>query len=218
MDREQEEMIHRLTAHYVSESRAGQQPQLSEYLSRFPQYAEMIADFVTYYHAIEVNIPQESDMISPLSQSSRAALNEAWKNVSYADFEVNNTLNSLQMAAKNVHKSIVQVALEIGLAQDILKNLDRHSIDAVTIPQELCHRLAKVLQQPLAAIEMYLRQGKQKHFTQGVAESPPVYQIEDQSVLDSHVNSFQEVVEQSKHMSDDQKGVWHAILMYEGLL
>ena len=65
MDREQEEMMQRLTARYVSEFRAGQQPQLSEYLSRYPQYADTIADFVTYYHAIEVDIPQESDIISP---------------------------------------------------------------------------------------------------------------------------------------------------------
>ena len=217
MDREQDEMIQSLTARYVSEFRAGQQPRLSEYLSRCPQYADKIADFVTYYHAIEVDIPQESDIIFPLSQTSRAAFDEAWKHAVYADFEANNTLSSLRLAARDVHKSILQVAMEVGLGQDILKKLDRHSIDAVTIPQELCHRLAKALHQPLAAIEMYLGQGKLKQLTQGVAESPPVYHIEDQPVLGLHVRSFQEAVEQSKHMSDEQKGVWHAILVHEGL-
>ena len=44
MDREEEEIIQRLTARYVSEFRAGQHPRLSEYLSRYPQYANMIAD------------------------------------------------------------------------------------------------------------------------------------------------------------------------------
>ena len=100
MDREQEEIIQRLTARYVSEYGNGKQPRLSEYLSSYPQYIDMIADFVTYYHAIEVNVPQESDIIPPLSQASRAALDKAWKNVVYTDFEVNITLNSLQVAAK----------------------------------------------------------------------------------------------------------------------
>jgi hypothetical protein len=217
MDREQDEMIQRLTARYVSELHAGQQPRMSEYLSRYPQYADKIADFVTYYHAIEVDIPQENDMIFPLSQTSRAAFDEAWKHAVYTDFEANNTLNSLRLAAHDLNKSILQVALEVGLGQDILKKLDRHRIDAVTIPQELCHRLAKALHQPLAAIEMYLGLGKLKQLTQGVAESPPVYHIEDQPVLGLHVRSFQEAVEQSKHMSDEQKGVWHAILVHEGL-
>jgi hypothetical protein len=218
MDREQDEIIQCLTARYISESNAGQQPRLSEYLSRYPQYADKIADFVTYYHAIEVDIPPESDMIFPLSQASRAAFDEAWKRAVHADFEVNNTLNSLQLAAHDVNKSILQVALEVGLGQDILKKLDQHRIDAVTIPQELCHRLAKVLHQPLAAIEMYLGLAKLKQLAQEVAESSPVYHVEDQTVLGLHERSFQEAVEQSKHMSDEQKGVWYAIFVHEDLL
>ena len=220
MDREEEEIIQRLTARYVSEFRAGQHPRLSEYLSRYPRYANMIADFVTYYHAIEVEIPRETEFIPSLSQTSRAALEEAWKNVLHADFEEYNTLNSLQMAANNVHKSFLQLALEIGLSQDILQKLDLHSIDAATIPQELCYRLAKALHRPLAAIEMFLGLVKHKQLTQGVAvaENPPVYYIEDQSDLDLHVCSFQEAVEQSNNMSDEQKGVWHTILVHEGLL
>ena len=218
MDREQEEMIQRLTARYVSEFRAGQQPRLSEYLSHYPQYADMIADFVTYYHAIEVDVTQESEIIPPLSQTSRAAFDEARKNVVYADTEANNTLNSLQVAANSVNKSFLQVSLEIGLGQDILKKLDRHSIDAASIPHELCHRLARALHRPLVAIEMYLGLVvKQKQLTLDVAESPAIYHIEDQPGLDVHVHSFQEAVEQSKHMSDDQKGVWHSILIHEGL-
>ena len=220
MDREEEEMIQRLTARYVSEFRAGQHPRLSEYLSRYPHYANMIADFVTYFHAMEVDLPQESEIIPPLSQTSRAAFDEAWKHMVYADSGVNNTLNSLQMAANNVHKPFLQLALEIGLSQDILQKLDLHSIDAATIPQELCHRLAKALQRPMAAIEMYLGLVEHNQLTQGVAvaENPPDYHIEDQSDLDLHVSSFLEAVEQSNNMSDEQKGVWHAILVHEGLL
>jgi hypothetical protein len=220
MDREEEEMIQHVTARYVSEFRAGQHPRLSEYLSRYPQYADMIADFVTYYHAIEVDIPRETEIIPSLTQTSRAALEEARKNVLHADFEQYNALHSLQMAANNVHKSFLQLASEIGLSQNILLKLDQHRIDAATIPQELCHRLAKALQRPMATIEMYLGLVEHKQATQGVvvAENPPVYHIEDQPDLDLHLCSFQEAVQQSNNMSDEQKGVWHTILVHEGLL
>jgi hypothetical protein len=216
MDREQEEMFQRLTARYVSEFRTGQLPQMSDYLSRYPQYADMIADFVTYYHAIEVDVTLESEIIPPLSQTSRAAFDEAWKNVVYADAEAGNTLNSLQFAADSVNKSLFQVSLEIGLGQDILKKLDQHGIDAATIPQELYHRLARALHRPLFAIEMYLGLIKQKQLTLDVAESPALYQIEGQADVDVHAHSFQDAVEQSKHMSDEQKSVWNSILVHEG--
>jgi hypothetical protein len=216
MDREQEEMILRLTARYVSEFRAGKHPDLSEYLTRYPQFAGIITDFVTYYHAIEDDISQESEIIPPLSQVSRAAVDEAWKNMLHADFKEYNSLESLQMAANTVHKSFLQVALEISLGQDILKKLDQHSIDVATIPRELCHRLAMALHRPLFAIEMYLGLMKQKQLTPDVAESPAFYQLEDQPGLDVHVHSFQDAIEQSKHMSDEQKGVWHSILLQEG--
>jgi hypothetical protein len=178
----------------------------------------VIADFVAYYHAIEVGVPEEMEFIPPLSQVSRAALDEAWKNVLNVDFVVYNTLNSLQMAANSVNKSFSQLALEIGLSQDILKKLDQHSIDAATIPQELCRRLAKALHRPLAAVVMYLGLVKHKQLAQGVAESPTTYRVEDRTVFDIHLLRFQEAIEQSKNLSDEQKDFWHSILEKEGFL
>ena len=218
MDREQEEMFQRLTARYVSEFRTGQQPRMSEYLSRYPQYADMLADFVTYYHAFEVDVTLESEIILPLSQTSRAAFDEAWKNVVYADTQASNALNSLQVAADSVNKSFLHVSLEIGLGQDILKKLDQHSIDAATIPQELYLRLARALHRPLFAIEMYLGLMKHRQLTLDIAENPAIYQLEGQPGLDVHAHSFQDAIEQSKHMSDEQKEVWHSILVHEGLV
>jgi hypothetical protein len=217
MHKEEEEMVQRLTARYVSEFRAGKHPALSEYLTRYPRYADSITDFVTYYHAIEVDAPQESDSIQSLTQTSRAAFDAAWLNVMRADSEVNNTLNSLQIAANTVNKSLLQVAMEIGLSQDILKQLDQRAIAAATIPQELCHRLAKALHQPLAAIEIYLGLVQQKQLAQGVAESSSFYHVEDQPVLDMHGRSFQEAVERSKYMSGEQKDAWRTILVRESL-
>ena len=217
MDREQEEMMQRLTARYVSELRSAQQPQLSEYLSRYPQYAEAVADFVAYYHAIEVDIPQESDIILPLTQPSHAALDQAWKNVLQVDFEVHSSPDSLHMAAAKANRSFMELALQIGLGQDILKKLDQRRIDAATIPQELCHRLAAALQQPIATIETYLGLGEDKHCTQNVAESHAIYRVEDQPVDELPVCSFHEAVAQSTYMSDEQKRDWQVILFHEGL-
>jgi hypothetical protein len=218
MDKEPEEAIQRLIACYISELHAGHHPRLSDYLSRYPHYANEIVDFVTYYHAIEVGDPEEVEIIAPLSQASLAALDEAWKRVLNADLVVNNALNSLQTAANKIHKSFLQLAVEIGLSQDILKKLDQHSIDVTTIPKELCHRLAKALQQPLAAVEMFLGLVKQKQLTRDVAESPTIYHVEDQPELDMHVLSFQEAIEQSNNLSNEQKVVWHSILVNEGFL
>ena len=88
MDREQEETVQHVTARYVSEFRAGLHPRLSDYLSHYPQYADMIADFVTYYHAIEVDLSEEVETIPPLSPASRAALDEAWQHVPTSDFTI----------------------------------------------------------------------------------------------------------------------------------
>jgi hypothetical protein len=66
MDSKEEE-VQRITARYVAETRAGRHPKLSEYIRRYPQYADAIADFVAYYHAIEEVAAEESGIRPPLS-------------------------------------------------------------------------------------------------------------------------------------------------------
>jgi hypothetical protein len=212
MDRDQEETIQRVTARYVSESRAGLHPRLSDYLSLYPQYADMIADFVTYYHAIELDLPEDIGAIPPLSQASRAALDEAWQRVSTSDFVVYNSLISMQKAANDVKKSFTQLAVEINLSQEILKKLDQHGIDPTTIPRELCLQLAKALHRSLAAVETYLGLVTHKQLTQSVAENSITYHVED-----LHVLSFQEAIEQSQSLTDAQKVAWNTILDNENL-
>jgi hypothetical protein len=215
MDREQEEAVQRITARYIAELHAGHQPHLSDYLSRYPQYADEITDFVAYYHAAEMDIPEESDSIPALSQTSRAAMDDAWKRVLHSE-SVNNTLVvTLQVMANNQGKSFPQLALEIGLSIDILEKLERHIIDTATIPKEVYRRLAKALQQPLIAIEMHLGLAERKQLTQGLAEEPATYRMEVQSNVQAQ--SFREAVEQSMRLPNEQKDAWRAILIEEGL-
>jgi len=218
MDNEHDEMIRRLTARYVLDYRAGHQPQLSQYLSRYPQYADMLVDFVTYYHAMELDLPQESDIIPPLSQTSRAAYNAALEKVECPGFELSYNPGSLCMVADNAHESLGQVSLEVGLGQDILYELDQHSIDVTTIPRELSRRLAKALHQPAAAIEIMLGLDRQEPRLRLVAEQTSAYHVEAQHARYVRACSFREAIERSECMSDEQKGDWKAALLQEGLL
>ncbi len=53
MNNEQQEDIFHITDLYVTEMQAGKQPNVSDYITRYPQYADAIADFVAYYHAFD---------------------------------------------------------------------------------------------------------------------------------------------------------------------
>jgi len=218
MDNEHDEMIRRLTARYVLDYRAGRQPQLSQYLSRYPQYADMLVDFVTYYHAMELDLPLESEIIPPLSQTSRAAYNAAMEKVECPGFELSYNPGSLCMVADNAHESLGQVSLEVGLGQDILYELDQHRIDVTTIPRELSRRLAKALHQPDAAIEIMLGLDRQEPRLRLVAEQPSDYRVEAQHAKYVRACSFREAIERSECMSDEQKEDWKAVLLQEGLL
>jgi Sigma-70, region 4 len=218
MDNEHEEMIERLTARYVADNRAGYQPQLSEYLSRYPQYADMLIDFVTYYHAVEIDLPLEGEIIAQLSQTSRAAFDEAMEKVECAGVELNGKPGALRLAADNAHQSLNQVSKEIGLDEDILYQLDQRRIHVATIPHELSRRLAKSLHQPVAALEMMLGLNRHEPHLQLVAEQPSDYHVEGQHGKHELACSFQEAIERSEHISAEQKGNWMAILLQEGLL
>lgn len=218
MDNQNEEMIQRLTARYVAEYHAGHQPQLSEYLLRYPRYADVLADFVSYFHAVEIDLPLESEIIAPLSQTSRAAFVDAMEKVEQTDLELRGNPESLHQALDKAHKSFHQVSQEVGLDQDILYALGQHRIDVATIPLEVSRRLAKALHQSVSALEIVLGLGRQELHHQLVAEQPSDYHLEAQHALHVGTCSFQEAIERSEHISDQQKESWRAVLLQEGLL
>jgi len=215
MDREQEEAVQRITARYVAELQAGKHPRLSDYLSRYPQFAEAITDFVAYYHATERDIPEELEVVASLSQASRVALDEAWKRVVNSEIATENVPPTLQMMVNNASKTLSQLAAEIGLSVDILEMLEQRIVDAATIPKEVCTRIAKALQQPLAAIEMYLGLVESEQLTQSIAEAPALYRVERPPNLQKQ--SFRDAVERSEQLPIDQKNAWRGILAKEGL-
>ncbi len=216
MDREQEEAVQRITARYIAELRAGRHPRLSDYLSRYPRYAGAITDFVTYYHTIEKSMPEEAESMPPLSEASRAVLDRAWNQELLPVRATNDSLTAtLQVAANNQDKSLPQLVMELGLSIDILDKLDRHIINAASMPEELCKRLANALHRSLSVIETYLGLSTRKPMAPGIAEAPPPYRVERQP--GTHIESFREAIEQSLQLSNEQKDAWRRILTKEGL-
>lgn len=223
MSREEEEAVLRITAHYVEELHEGRQPRLSDYLLRYPQYADAITEFVTYYHALEVEVPVEAPVASkevsrasmlPLSEGSRMAMDRAWKRLSQAGVGSNSSM-TLQLAASKRQKSLLQLAGEVGISVDIMEKLAQSMIDVATIPEEILKRLAQALVEPLDVISGILAVSANKRMVHGVAESASDYSLGEQSHIQTQ--SFREAVERSPNLSDEQKDVWRGILDAEGL-
>ncbi len=211
MDREQEEFVQRITARYVEEARSGQRPVISDYLVRYPQYADEIADFVAYYHAFEVDLPDETRKIPALSGQFRGAVDTAWERVMPSQIQMANTITSLLGAARKMHLTVSQLAERLGLSNDILEKLERRAINATTIPGELIKLLADVLQEPSSEVQAFfgISQRYQSHqMLQAlqVAEAQAVYQVNDR------VQSFREAIEESALLSREQRSAWITIL------
>jgi len=221
MDREQEEEVLRITAQYVAELQAGSQPRLGDYLARYPQYAGAISEFVAYYHAIEADLPgaasSEQDRplasaLPPLSDSSRTALEHAWKRISPRELAPGDVNTTLLVVANRHGLSLSQVASEVSLSEDVVEKLiSAHpAIKAATIPQEVFRRLARILHQPLDAIQAYFGLASRLQ----IAETPTSY---DTGLQGAQKQSFREAIEQSEQLLEEQKAAWRAILDGEGL-
>lgn len=223
MNREDEEAVLRITAQYVTEQRAGRRPRLSDYLLRYPHYANAITDFVTYYHGVEAGIPGEIpaageevsqvSMLPPLSDRSRAALDQAWKRLAQAGELRSNAIMTMQQALSKQQASLSQLASEVGLSVDIMEKLAQRMIDAATIPEEVLERLSRALELPQYVIAGFSGLSVRKSPVRGVAEAAEDYSFEEQH----HMQSFREALEGSSELSNEQKEAWREILDMEGL-
>ena len=216
MDRELEEAILRITAQYVEEVRAGHQPKLSDYLARYPQFADEIADFVAYYHAVEVDVPGETGETSPLAEDFRIAIDSAWKSVLQPGVASTRKLTTLLVTVNKERLTLSQLADKIGLSVDVVAKLEQRKITASSIPKEMYKRLAQVLQQPMRAIEAYFASSDERSsYRQQVADAQVAYQVNE--LLAIPVQSLREALEGSAQLSGEQKQAWYDVLNHEGL-
>lgn len=205
MKRVHEEALLRITAQFVAEQEAGQRPRLEDYVRRYPQYVDEIADFVTYYYAVEAGLPTNTASMPSMSAGSRAALDLAWERVTTP--LPGNPL-TLVTLARQQHYSLARLAATLDLSADIVEQLARRQIDPATLPRELLQRLSRVLSQSLSVVRQAM----------GLPELPSTpFLAEQRAAYRSGLPSFQEAISASPHLSAARKRSWLAILRDEEL-
>jgi len=217
MSNNQQDDIFYITALYIAEVREGKQPNISDYITRYPQYADALADFVSYYQAFEADSPDTS-ALAPLSQISQAALTRALHRVQH---EPPVTITTL-LATRTRSFTLAEFARKLDLSVDIVALLEQKVIDPSTLPQELYLRIAHTLQRPVAAVQAYLAgssnsDGPEKGGWRSmqVAEKPALYHMTHNQYSSEH--SFRSLIKESLWLSPAQRATWEAILAQEGL-
>ncbi|QBD82303.1 hypothetical protein EPA93_42525 [Ktedonosporobacter rubrisoli] len=153
MDEKQDAVLH-ITARYVEEFQAGQRPSLSEYLQRYPQYAEDIADFVAYYHMAEAAMPEVEAGQQPGAESNTAlsaSLERIYGKLLRAA-DADGPISLLLAQAHIAEPSWSWLAQKLDLSVDIIALLEQRLIDPETVPVELFKRTGQLLRLPLAVI------------------------------------------------------------------
>lgn len=150
---ESEQEDWRITERYVAELKAGRQPRLEEYLVRYPGSASAIADFVAYYQAVELQLPEEDLAYHPPTLESRALFQRARQQAR----SPSEPLMSLLVAPQGT-LTPAQLAHELDISEDIVMLLEQRVLAEATIPVHLVERLAFTLRRPEQEIRAYLRQ------------------------------------------------------------
>lgn len=208
MAEQPEDILLQITARYVREFQTGQQPRLSEYLARYPQYAEAIADFVAYYHSVEMQAPDDLTLVHSLSDASRAILQQFQAEQPPA------LPTTLLAGPGNRRLTLSQIARQINFSSDIVLLLEQRSIDPSTIPDAVISRLAAVSGYTTDDIKLYLaatptfNAGPPHRKRLKVAETGS-YQM---AATNSHkLPSFKQIVEASQTLTAEQKAFWLAL-------
>jgi hypothetical protein len=210
------EEILRITARYVAEVQAGTCPRLSDYIVRYPQYTVAIADFVAYYHAVEVDMEEDTHVAAALSTISCSALERIEQQL--LSFPTPHLpakqLHTLLVEARGETLALSEIARELDLSVDVVEQLEQRTIDLTTIPHELARRLATFLHWSTSVIDTSLESNHRQQSIQGpslkVAEAQATY-----AVLPGR--SFLQAIEESAQLSTQQKISWREIAAREGL-
>src|SRR5579859_1360005 len=222
MAREAEEAVLRITARYVAEVEAGRRPRLSDYLERYPHYASAIADFIAYYHAVEVDMPEEIE--APGSQRIATESLPTSPLVAQPDDVLpKHEISTLLVTASEHYLTFPALARALDVSVDIVKLLERRMIEPDSIPSMVPRKLASLLQQSEEAIQTYLARPAQRDAArtqnrprQKVAEGRSWYPAQELPGAGKH--RFREVVESSISLSPEQRAAWHDLLEQEHLM
>lgn len=153
-ERRRQYTLDRITAQYADEYHAGRGPRLEDYVRRYPEYADELADFVLYFHSVSLNLP-EPDLtpaaaLSPAAEAALARIREPSAAYTAAPIE------SLVKQGRAAGYAPRQLAAALELSPDLLGKLDAKAIVANSIPRTLIERLARTLAAAPEAIAAYL--------------------------------------------------------------
>lgn len=217
------EELMRITGQYVEEVEAGRHPRLSDYISRYPHYAEAIIDFVAYYHTFEIQLPRIEDekgeilhiqnaSLSPLTQTS---LYTARKRVyAHAQQQPSQAITTLFKEGEDEQLQLERLTHHLHLSKDMVILLEHRRLNASTIPLALQRRLAVWLQQPISIVQYFLLIAvREDHWLPDesgirVAEQPLPYP-------EAPKKHFLQALEESTEATEEQRAFWRVCVECE---
>ncbi len=162
--------IDRITAQYEEEYRAGNAPQLSEYLRQYPDMADELMEFAVYFHTIAAELPEpDEDLPIPLSPASNLALARIRAQPHTKRVAALEGLIEPGLAAGYPPTQLADV-LEISL--DVLAKLEERAIAVASIPEEFIQRVAETLSVAYDAVFEHLG-GEQPQMAYAVPPPQP---------------------------------------------
>ncbi len=195
-----EDALWLITEQFVAALEAGQQPRLTDYVRRYPQYAHELVDFVTYYHGMEASLPQRSTALLEAHVDWQLALDQAWEKVTASPFDE----PPLLALARQRGCPLPQLATALNLSMDIIVQLVYGQFDPATLPAELLQRLAHVLAQSLNQVGEALG-------ASGPAK-PHLLAEERSDYLLPPLPTFRQTLLDSEELSSAQRTHWLEIL------
>lgn len=224
MNKEQAMQLLEITAQYVDEVQSGQKPRLSDYLIRYPRYADAIADFVAYYHVVEETIIStdaifSTEAINRVSTLWAINCHSDRYDESLGELASHRAITTLLTTATGQRISLSQLAVELNLSRDIILLLEQRAIVPETIPSLLCEQIAMLLQYSSIAVQKFFCVLKQCQSRSAVQERKPQMNVAEESPEYIMVNqiSFRSAVEASLQLSAEQRSHWDTMLATEGL-
>jgi len=237
MHREQELSLLHITAQYVAEVQAGQQPRLSDYLTRYPRYANAIADFVAYYHAFEEAMPpgdaapHPTDAINRVSTSRAINCSSSCNEGTFDELTLEGTqqderagelvsagtMTTLLRTASGQRLLPSRLAAELDLSIDIILLLEQQAIAPATIPRMLYEQIATLLQQPSTMVQEYLYSLDQRQPRTVVQKIKQQMKVAEEGIgypvpYVMEKPSFRAIVETNLQLSAEQRSRWCIVL------
>lgn len=196
---ERQYKIDQITARYEDELRAGKSPKIADYIQRYPQYAQELAEFALFHHTVGLDQPEPGAPQpgpSAAAQAARARIHEQ------VHLSTSPPLEGLMKQGRLAGYMAPKLAEMVGLSLDILAKLDAHAITGTSIPQTLIERLADTLRVAQERVAAYL--GSPQAASRGAffyASQAPQQRQE----------SFLDAVQNSAALSAEAKQEWAEI-------